>query len=103
MAEAEEEAVTGYRAVSEEELYGINDAGEFQPSPTGSESKYFFDTEGQAWDFGNRMYGEGNFGIVQGNFPSSVPIEVINPATEGPGFVIQTPYLPSGTPTILWP
>ncbi len=103
VAEAEEEAVTGYRAVSDEELYNINDSGEFQPSPTGSEGKYFFDSEGQAWDFGNRMYGEGNFGVVQGNFPSSSPIEIINPATEGPGFVIQNPFLPSGTPTILWP
>ena len=96
-------SLNGFRAVSEEELYSINDLGEFSGSPTGSESKYFFNTLEQAQDFGTRMYGEGNFGLVQGEFPSSVPAEFINPATEGPGFTLPNEYLPLGQPTILWP
>jgi hypothetical protein len=99
----EEEVSTGFRAVSEDELYNINETGQFGPSLTGGEGKYFFDSEQQAWDFGNRTYGPGNFGVVQGQFPSTVPVEPINPATEGPGFWVPNQYLPNGTPTILWP
>jgi hypothetical protein len=97
------DVITGFRAVSEDELYDINDLGQFADSPGGSEGKYFSMTEGQAQSFGDRMYGPGNFGVVQGQFPSSAPIQSINPATEGPGFFVPNGYLPQGTPTILWP
>jgi hypothetical protein len=73
------------------------------PDPFGGEGKYFSNTEQQTWDFGNRNYGPGNFGVVQGQFPSGTPVQLINPATEGPGFFVPNEFLPTGTPTILWP
>ncbi|HVA01808.1 MAG TPA: RHS repeat-associated core domain-containing protein [Terriglobia bacterium] len=97
------QTITGFRAVSEQEMYNINDTGQFAPAPSGAIGKGFFNSEGQAWDLGNRVYGEGNFGVVQGDFPPSVPVESINPATEGPGFWVPNDYLPLGTPTFIWP
>jgi hypothetical protein len=62
--------------------------------------KYFLDSPQQAQSFGARMYGEGNFGVVQGQFPSSV-ITRINPATEGPGFTVPIENLPGVVPEII--
>jgi RHS repeat-associated protein len=93
---------TGFRAVSEKELYSINEFG-FTPSPMGGEVKYFSNTVQQAWKFAQIMYKDGNFGIVKGEFPCSVPVDLINPATEGPGFTVANQYLSQGIPTILWP
>ncbi len=93
----------GFRAVHEKELYDINDFGGFRAAPGGTEGKYFFNTVEQAWNLGNRMYGNGNFGVVQGDFPCGVPFDPLNPATEGPGFFIGSGDLPTGVPTILWP
>jgi hypothetical protein len=84
-------------------LYDINDFGGFRAAPGGTEGKYFFNTVEQAWNLGNRMYGNGNFGVVQGDFPCGVPFDPLNPATEGPGFFIGSGDLPTGVPTILWP
>jgi hypothetical protein len=44
------------------------------------------------------MYGPGEYSVVEGQFPASAIGDAINPATEGPGFVVPNPNLPSGTP-----
>jgi hypothetical protein len=97
------QTTTGFRAVSEPEMYNINDTGQFAPAPNGSAGKGFFNSESQAWDFGNRMYGEGNFGVVRGDFPGYVPVQTYSPATEGPAFWVPNEYLPVGTPIFIWP
>ena len=102
-AKCSEGSHVGFRAVSEQELYSINQLGMFTPSPMGGDVKYFFNTVEQAWKLAPRMYKDGNFGIVKGEFPCSVPVDFINPATEGPGFTVLNQYLPQGIPTILWP
>jgi hypothetical protein len=75
----------------------------FTPSPTGSEVKYFSNTQEQAISFGERMYGPGNYSVVQGTFPTSAIGASINPATEGPAFVVPNANLSAGTPKILIP
>ena len=102
-AEGVEEAVTGFRAVSTDELQAISNSKMFEPSPFGSEVKYFSNTQEQAFSFGERMYGSGNYGVVQGDFPTSAIGDLIHPATEGPGFVVPNVNLSSGTPTVLFP
>lgn len=89
--------------VSDKELYDINETGAFRAAPGQVDAKYFFNTLEQAIDLGNRMLGEGNYGLVLGEFPCSTPVDEISPATEGPGFVVQGKHLPTGVPTILWP
>jgi len=91
--------VSGFRAVSTEEAAAISRTGKFGPAPSGSEVKYFFETEQQAIDFGSRMYGKGNYRVVQGDFPDSAIGARIHPATEGPAFVIPNDNLPLGTPS----
>jgi hypothetical protein len=97
------ETTTGFRAVSTAEYQSIADTEAFGPSPMGSEVKYFSNSQGQAVSFGERMYGPGNYGVVQGEFPTSAIGDTINPATEGPGFVVPNGNLPAGTPTLLIP
>jgi RHS repeat-associated protein len=97
------ETTTGFRAVSTTEYQSIADTEAFGPSPMGSEVKYFSNSQGQAVSFGERMYGPGNYGVVQGEFPASAIGDTINPATEGPGFVVPNGNLPAGTPTLLIP
>jgi len=98
-----EETVTGYRAVSPAEWNDVASSSQFKPSPYGGEVKYFSNTPEQAYSFGDRMYGPGNYGVVQGDFPASAVGGTINPATEGPGFFVENPNLPAGTPTGLTP
>ena len=67
-AKCSEGSHVGFRAVSEQELYSINQLGMFTPSPMGGDVKYFFNTVEQAWKLAPRMYKDGNFGIVKGEF-----------------------------------
>jgi RHS repeat-associated protein len=98
-----DESVIGYRAVAPGEYGSIADTGQFSGAPSGTEVKYFSDTVEQTTDFGDRMYGPGNYGVVQGEFPTSAIGDMINPATEGSGFVVPNENLPSGIPTLLRP
>jgi RHS repeat-associated protein len=59
----------GFRAVSDAELYDIAQTHMFQIPPGGVEGKYFSYTEPQAWSFGTRSYGNGNFGIGKRGVP----------------------------------
>lgn len=94
---------TGFRAVNLDELINIHDNNAFAPSPTGSLNKCFSLNLDQAVSFGERIEGAGNYGVVKGVFPTSAVGDPINPATEGPGFVVPNENLPKGTPTIMIP
>jgi RHS repeat-associated protein len=103
--DAASQSLTGFRAVDTKEYKDISNTQQFSASPYGGEVKYFSDSQQQAVNFGDRMYGPGNYAVVQGTFPSSAsgPGDRICPATEGPGFVVPNDYLKLGTPLVLFP
>jgi RHS repeat-associated protein len=94
---------TLFRAVDNAEFENIQKTGKFGPSPGGAEHKYFYPTAEQATNMGDRMYGEGNYGIVGGTFPESAVEGPTNVATEGEVFVVPVGNLGLAEPVVQTP
>lgn len=87
-----------YRAVSPDEANDILKTGQFGPSQTGSEVKWFFTNPEDARWFGETSYESGNYSVFQGDFPASATQDNGMIFDGRPGFVVPNGMLPQGTP-----
>ncbi len=91
-----------YRAVSQAEMSSLAESGSFQPSPSGSMSKGFFFSKGDAEAFASQKSRiDGPHSVVSAEAPTqlvrSSPPHV---AGEGPGVYIPNNRLSSVTPKV---
>jgi RHS repeat-associated protein len=103
----EEPTTTLYRMVSHGEYQDIVETGVFRPGPNGGyeTGKWFAESGEDAATWGDRMEGQGNFRIVQAEFPDSVAGQFFrNPRLDGIGPARFGTYDQIGQPPItLWP
>ena len=94
-----DDLVDVWRVVGPDEAADIARTGGYRVPP-GGEGKYFFPTRGQAENLG-QMYNKANWPgpqtLTRGQVPSSViaRAESVNAGTEGPGWFIRSPDIPS--------